>query len=450
MPELICKFKDVESKEIWNKDLEELKQCGCARCTEAYKQKDYARLQAFENEVWAQKEAEQRGVKWAQMVEQQLSKYEEELDTRSIKTMEQYLKSKGINLDMLSKAPFFRRLEQSTSFDVPGKNVYVNRGISRGKYSEKEMAYEKYLRFGDISEYKAVVALSEATGAQGGYLAPNEFLARIIEKRDEMSVLRRAGADVLMISAESVDIPVEDGRGSGAWLADGSSISGSSTSPTFKQVTLIPKIYGQLIPVSRKLLNDQGVDILAYLSRMFGRVFGLALDGGLINGSGTGNEPKGILNDTGVPTQAVADGTGKLVAKDLIDIMYKIPHQYHERVVWLMNQRTAQKIRSLADGNNRYLWDISRGGLTEGQPATILGRPVYITNQIPNDDTNGDKLVLGDFSYFTIVESQTLEIARSDDYYFDTNQVAMRGLMYVDGAVTQTEAFATLTGIKSI
>lgn len=58
-----------------------------------------------------------------------------------------------------------------------------------------------------------------------------------------------------------------------------------------------------------------------------------------------------------------------------------------------MNDTTLAAIRSLKDGNGKYLWQPS---YQAGQPETILGRPVVEAVDMPNVASGAFPIIFGD------------------------------------------------------
>src|SRR5262249_34974357 len=70
----------------------------------------------------------------------------------------------------------------------------------------------------------------------------------------------------------------------------------------------------------------------------------------------------------------------------------------------------------------------------------LFGRPVLFTEKLNALGTQGDVL-LADFSYYIAADTGTLEIAVSDQYAFNTNQLTFRVLKRVDGRPQLDAAF---------
>ena len=452
----VCEFKDLNREELYEKSLEELKSCGCDRCASVFAEKDYARLQRFEQEQKEKELADQMGEEWAKTVLKYAKQHQKSLEERAVERMMKRLSESGIDLNMLAKAPFWNTIQRKgVGVPMPDgsrKNFYVNTGVDQRK--EFEAALKEFLATGNDAMLKD---MSAGVGPAGGYTVDTELASQIIEMRDQASGVIRAGARVEQADGK-IELPVQTGRTAGAWQSENTEITGT-VEPVFSQITLDPEIWSAIVPLSIKLIRMSSFDLFGFLARDLGRAAGKEADMAFINGDGNGR-PLGILyaaknNPTlGIIRQQVADTTnGNITANDLIDIFYALEQEYQENAVWLMNQRTAQKVRKLKDNNDRYLWDFAgdNSGITRGTPGQLLGRPVIVTNNVPQDDTNGDELIIGDFSYYYIAQNGQFEVSRDGGgEFFKKNQVGVKGLQLLDGAPAYGPAFAVLHGIKGV
>ncbi|MBI3776419.1 MAG: phage major capsid protein [Gammaproteobacteria bacterium] len=130
--------------------------------------------------------------------------------------------------------------------------------------------------------------------------------------------------------------------------------------------------------------------------------------------SGNGSaKPSGLTNTT--PTSAddgasperaataleyVATGSSPITSNpnmdDLIELLYTVKTQYlaGPGVGWVMNRTVARGIRSLKDTTNNYIWERST---QLGQPDSLLGFPVYLTDALPIVAANAFPVAFGNF-----------------------------------------------------
>jgi len=106
-----------------------------------------------------------------------------------------------------------------------------------------------------------------------------------------------------------------------------------------------------------------------------------------------------------------------------------------------MKDDSAKLIRKLKDGDNQYLW---QPGLQAGEPDTILGRPVAISDGMPAPTTGNKSVVFGDMSFYRVADRSGKVMQRLNELYAANGQVGFRMFMRVDGKVTLAEAFQHL------
>jgi predicted phage gp36 major capsid-like protein len=107
---------------------------------------------------------------------------------------------------------------------------------------------------------------------------------------------------------------------------------------------------------------------------------------------------------------------------------------------WLFHRDAVKMLSKLKDGEGQYLWRMS---VRDGEPDTILGRPLMISEYAPNTFTTGLYVGLfGDFSNYWIADCLDLQIQRLVELYAETNQDGFIGRYEGDGMPVLEEAFA--------
>ncbi len=138
-----------------------------------------------------------------------------------------------------------------------------------------------------------------------------------------------------------------------------------------------------------------------------------------INGDGV-DKPTGFLSHTLVddvtwswgnigyiPTGVDGDIGG---ADQIVDLVYALGAQYRANATFVMNSKTAGKVRKLKDADGRFLWS---DGLAAAEPARLLGYPVLIAEDMPDVESNGAAIAFGDFAAgYTVAERPDLRILR--------------------------------------
>jgi HK97 family phage major capsid protein len=273
-------------------------------------------------------------------------------------------------------------------------------------------------------------ALSKGTATAGGNTVPTTFIDKLYEHLIETATLLRGGATVFnTTSGENIEMPITTSHGTAALVAEAGTIP--QADPAFGKRTLGAYKYGDLILVPNELLTDTAVDLEGYLARQAGRAVGNALGAHLVTGTGTA-QPAGIMNST---TLGVTTGTGVAgvpTFDNMIDLLYSVigPYRNSPNAAWLIKDTTAGALRKLKDTSGRYLWEPS---VVPGTPDTILGHAVLTDPFMAATGVNNKSVAFGDLSTYYVRLVNNVRFERSDDFRFDTDQVAFRCLIRGDG-----------------
>lgn len=283
-----------------------------------------------------------------------------------------------------------------------------------------------------------VRALTKGTATAGGNTVPTSFYDRLVEHLVESSGVLQLGPTVINTTGgEQLDIPVTTSYGAAALVAENGTIAG--TDPAFGKRSLGAYKYGQLVLASRELVDDSAFDLASFIAKVAGRNVGLALGAHLATGTGTA-QPTGIVTSA---TTGKTGGTGVVgvpTADDLIDLMFSViaPYRNSQSAGWLVKDSTLGAIRKIKDGSGRYLFEPAA---TFGAPDTLLGKPIQSDPNIAATGLNAKSVVFGDFSAYFIRYAGGVRFDRSDEFKFDTDQVAFRALIRAD-AITADQAGA--------
>lgn len=271
-------------------------------------------------------------------------------------------------------------------------------------------------------------ALSKGTATAGGNTVPLTFYDQLVEHLVDTTSVLQAGATVLnTASGEIIEVPVTTSHGAAAAVAEAGALAG--TDPAFAKRTLGAFKFGQLITLSRELVDDTAVDLLGYVSRAAGRNIGLALGAKLATGAGT-TEPWGVITRATTGVTGGAGVTGAFTADNLIDLMFSVVGPYRKNGSWLVKDSTLGSIRKLKDGAGRYLFDPAA---TVGQPDTVLGRPIFTDTNMAAVALSAKSVAFGDLSTYFVRIAGGVRFERSDDYAFGNDQIAFRAIVRADG-----------------
>jgi HK97 family phage major capsid protein len=227
-------------------------------------------------------------------------------------------------------------------------------------------------------------------------------------------------------SGENLVIPTVTALSTSASTSAGSAISESN--PTFSSITLGATKYAALVSVSNELLADAGFDISTYIATQLGTSLGIATNTALTT----------TLN--GAAGSVVTGGTGVAgvaTYENIVDLVYGIAAG--ARVLpglGFMASRTGiAGMRKLKDTAGTYIWTDSKVAIA-GQPATLLGYPVYENPDVAATGVGNKSILFGHLPSFKVRVAGGVQVAQSSDYAFNTDVTTFRGIIRVDGGLT--------------
>lgn len=211
----------------------------------------------------------------------------------------------------------------------------------------------------------------------------------------------------------------------------------TSTSGTFKSISLGGFLAGALTLISKKLINNSNFDVLNKIIQYMAKAISVFIEHECL--IGTTGKAEGLTNVTRGITAAAAD---KVKADELIDVQESIPDIYQSGAVWIMNKATRTAIRKLKDSDGNYLLnrDVSaRWGYT------LLGKDVYCSDAMPKMAAKATAVYYGDFSGLAVKVAEDANIEVLREKYATQHAVGVVAWMEIDTKVEDSQKIAKLT-----
>ncbi len=303
---------------------------------------------------------------------------------------------------------------------------------------------EKYLRYGknalNDAEFRA---LSTGSGTAGGYMVAQEFDNQIREKLVQFNPLRGL-CNVIQTTGDR-NIPIETNIGDAQFIGETTDIphaddTGYVNDPTVSRAVLKAYAMKKLVLASRELVQDNIVDMGAYLARNLGKAFGNREYKASMVGVGT-TEPTGIVSAADSNHTVTAASATAFTSDEFLDLIDTLPTQYQPGSILVLNQLTRKAIRKMKDGDGRYLWT---DGLA-GQPNSVLGYPVFTCSYMATPASAAKVIAFFNPQHVTIADRGVREIQTLVETYAETGQIGYLAWQRFDVAVTDADAIAVLT-----
>lgn len=280
----------------------------------------------------------------------------------------------------------------------------------------------------DIGRFKA---LQEGLDDQGGVFVPPDILNRIIMR--EPTPTRVAGMVTnITTGRDTVTMPRTQYSSDDLYsTAIRSTWTGEIPSTSTLADVTDTNMFGSIsIPINTAMLaasltndmvEDSAFPIQGWIANQFGSTIDLLRDNMILNGTGR-NQPDGILNNPSTsasdhPLAILSGSAGALTADSIVDIAYRVPEQYMDNCVYVINRtNTERTIAQLKASTNDYLfassWD-SRG-IANARPNNLAGFPIVRSGFMPNIGASNYPLIFGDLSGYYLVNriGLTIQILR--------------------------------------
>jgi HK97 family phage major capsid protein len=286
--------------------------------------------------------------------------------------------------------------------------------------------------------------LSTGGATTGQKLVPVGFYDQIVENLQYTGPWpTKGGYTVLQTAAgEVIKVPTETARPTGTAVAEGASFAISD--PTYSEMSLGAFKYGTLVVASKELLMDSGIDLEAFLGRQIGVALGTAVNSALTLGTGT-VQPTGISVSAG---SALTGGTGVAgvpTADNLVDLVHGVDSLYAMRpsAAFQMRRTTIGAVRKLKDGAGNYIYNPASG---VGSPDTLFGYALIENPYVAAAAVGAKSALFGAMDYFYVRQVGGIEVVRSDEAYFSSDQIAWRATIRIDSGLGNSAAVKYFLG----
>lgn len=218
--------------------------------------------------------------------------------------------------------------------------------------------------------------------------------------------------------------------------------------PGFGKTTLKAWKYAFIVQVSQEFLADSNIDVIGFLGQQAGNAIGYKVNDVLTVGTAT-VEPNGIAvaAAAGVTggTATATKGTGGFDADDLITLVYSLDGAARRLPGFgvMANGSSIGAMRKLKTSGGDYVFVPT---IQPGQPDSILGYPLIENPAIASVASGARSVLAGHFPSYYVRTVGGIDVARSDDFAFNTGQVTLRFQIRVDGNLPQTSHVKRFTG----
>lgn len=284
-------------------------------------------------------------------------------------------------------------------------------------------------------------ALNSATsgstaGDTGGFSIATELMSQsFIEMLRNRAVAMQLGTPMGGLVG-NVDIPRQASGATGYWI--GEDAEATLDGLEMDQIGMTPKTVAAMSEITRKLLQQSSLDVEALVRRDLATALALTIDKAFFYGSGSANEPRGIVNYAGInavdfggtgagagagalPTYAEIVAMESAIAADNADVASMA---YIGNAAMRGHLKTTQKF---AGTDGAPIWEAGN---------TVNGYRTEITNQI-----NAGDLIFGNFADAMIGMWGGLDLTADPYTHSARGRLRIVAMQDVDFVLRRLESF---------
>lgn len=348
-------------------------------------------------------------------------------DAETYNAMEEKIKNYSKEIERMEEMENMENeLNKPVNSPIVNKPLKADNEVKTGRASNE---YKDAMLNALRSNFRQVSnVLQEGVDADGGYLVPDEYDTRLIQKLEDNNVVRALATKIKTSGEHKINIAST--TPAAAWIEEGGALTFGDA--TFEQKILDAHKLHVAVKVTEELLYDNAFGLENFLIDSFGKAIGNAEENAFLNGTGNG-QPTGIFAENGGGTYITTEATE---GDAIIELVYSLKRAYRKNAAFILNDKMIAKIRTYKDHNGAYMWQPS---LVAGEPDKLLGYSVYTSQYAPEDS-----IAFGDFSYYNIGDRGARSFKQLTELFAGNGMIGYVAKERVDGILVLPEAVQIL------
>ena len=210
----------------------------------------------------------------------------------------------------------------------------------------------------------------------------------------------------------------------------------TSSTGNFTTVTLDGFLAGALTKISRSLINNTDIDIVAFIVRRMAYDIARFLEKEMVNPSDPTHKVTGLSDVTNLKTAASQTA---ITADEIIEFQGQVKDVFQANSIWIMHPKTRDSLRLLKDDVGRYLLN---DDITAPFGKTLLGKPVYVSDAMPQIAAGKTVIFYGDMSGLATKFSEEMNVQVLREVFAAQHAVGVVGWVEFDAKVTDQQKIA--------
>ena len=308
-------------------------------------------------------------------------------------------------------------------------------GDNGGKPQDTEArelrAFEAYLRGDKVMQERA----GELTLTDNGAVIPTSIANNIIKKVYDVSPVL-AKAQRYNVKGK-LQLPYYDTETSSIKVAYQTEFSPiASSNGEFTNIELGGYLAGALSKISNSLINNSQFDIVNFVVNQMAEDIARFIEKELLIGT-----PSKVAGLSSLKHSVTAGAATAVTADDVVKLKDSVKDVYQNNAVFIMSPATRTALRLLKGTDGHYLL---QDDINSQFGSTLLGKPVYVSDNMPDIKANAAAIYYGDFSGLAVKFSEDISTQILREKYADEHATGIVAWFEFDSKVQDEQKLAKL------
>lgn len=291
-------------------------------------------------------------------------------------------------------------------------------------------AFENFIR-GRVVHERA----GELTKTDNGSVIPTTIAQQIIKKVYDVSPILEKSQKYNVKG--KLQIPYYDTADGGITVAYAEEFTPlTSSNGKFKNIQLDGFLAGALSKISNSLINNSQFDIVSFVVNQMGEDIARFIEHELL--IGTSDKVEGLSKLTNSVTAAAQ---AAITADEVVKLKDSVKDVYQNNAIWVMSPATRTALRLLKGTDGHYLL---QDDITAEFGSTLLGKPVYVSDNMPNIAEGATAIYYGDMTGLATKFSENITTQVLREKYADEHATGVVAWFEFDSKVQDAQKLAKL------
>lgn len=304
----------------------------------------------------------------------------------------------------------------------------TNQGTQETVEQKEERAFKDFLT-GKITEQRA----GEMTFTDNGAVIPKTILNKIITKVYDICPIYEKATKYNVRGTLSIPkYPADEDNITMAFADEFTELT--STKGKFANIELTGYLAGALCKVSKSLINNAQFDIVNFVINEMAQSIARFIEKVLLKG-----ESGKVDGLTKVILNKVAKSQTAVTVDELVQVKDLVKDAFQKNACWIMSPNTRTAIRTLKDGNGRFLLEETLNG------NMLLGKPVFVSDQMDDMAQGNVAIYYGDMSGLAVKVTEDASIQVLKERFATEHAVGVVAWLEIDSKLQNEQVISKLT-----